>query len=224
MAIHAGSPGALNLQEVGLSNLQTQLLQTEPTPAFSLMLAVKAGLAGTAFQAASIKGHSLQWLSCDSSKPGRYSSICGRLAGCLEACAAAGRAPLLLQSLAWHDGSSHVAMRLGLGSKQQCTCRCHVPMLQLHMIHRAGRQREDGAECWVAVASQEFSRQLLKEMPLQKDGKPSLPGKEASEKMSLRLWAEVQGLLRTLVVGNPDQEPLFMQASPSLLPSAAFCG
>eukprot|EP00891_Asterochloris_glomerata_P007191 jgi/Astpho2/7191/fgenesh1_pg.00113_%23_30_t len=69
LAAKAGSPGTLNLEEVGLSHLQQQLRQTNPTPAFSLMVAVRGSLAASSFQAASISGHRLQWLSCDSSKP-----------------------------------------------------------------------------------------------------------------------------------------------------------
>ena len=81
----------------------------------------------------------------------------------------------------------------------------------------AGRERKDGAECWVAVASQGFSRQLLEDMPLQKDGRPLPPGKAAMAAMAPRMWGEVQDLLRGLGVGQPEQEPLFMQAGPVCL-------
>ena len=81
----------------------------------------------------------------------------------------------------------------------------------------AGRERQDGAECWVAVASQAFSRQLLEDMPLQEDGRPLPPGKAAMAAMAPRMWREVQELLRGLGVGKPEQEPLFMQAGPVCL-------
>ena len=81
----------------------------------------------------------------------------------------------------------------------------------------AGRERQDSAECWVAVASQEFSRQLLEDMPLQKDRRPLPPGKAAMAAMAPRMWREVQELLRGLGVGEPEQEPLFMQAGPACL-------
>ena len=78
----------------------------------------------------------------------------------------------------------------------------------------AGRERQDGAECGVAVASQGCSRQLLAVMPLQKEGRPLAPGKAAMAAMAPRMWREVQELLRSLGVGEPEQEPLFMQAGP----------
>ena len=69
----------------------------------------------------------------------------------------------------------------------------------------------------MAVASQGFSRQLLEDMPLQKDGRPLPPGKAAMAAMAPRMWREVQELLRGLGVGEPEQEPLFMQAGPACL-------
>lgn len=66
----------------------------------------------------------------------------------------------------------------------------------------------------MAVASQDFSRQLLEDVPLQKDGRPLAPGTAAMAAMARRMWREVQELLRGLGVGEPEQEPLFMQAGP----------
>ena len=63
----------------------------------------------------------------------------------------------------------------------------------------AGRERNDGVECWVAVTTEAFSQALLSEKPLTEDG-AYVPQKHAYlQNTAGRIWAAMRDTLKPFI-------------------------
>ena len=61
----------------------------------------------------------------------------------------------------------------------------------------AGRERDDDLECWVAVATEAYARDLISEMPLFKEGGQYVPQTdEVLSDIANRIWDAVKSVLK----------------------------
>ncbi len=65
----------------------------------------------------------------------------------------------------------------------------------------AGREREDNLECWVAMTTEAFARQLLDEAPLTKDGAYVAQSQQYLSELAPRIWDALWGLLQPFSSG-----------------------
>ena len=63
----------------------------------------------------------------------------------------------------------------------------------------AGRERDDGVECWVAVTTEAFSQALLSEKPLTKDGAYVPQTHVYLTDTAGRIWAAVRDTLKPFI-------------------------
>ncbi|CAL5226136.1 g8955 [Coccomyxa viridis] len=75
---------------------------------------------------------------------------------------------------------------------------------------KPGRERQDGLECWVAVTTEEYAKQLLAEKPLAVDGTYVPQTQNYLSDTAAKIWTAVKGLL-TLSEGA-EQKPAYMHA------------
>jgi predicted NAD/FAD-dependent oxidoreductase len=129
-----------------LQELVQQCASVEHDPTFCLMLAFPRSL-GLDLGACELRNHEqLMWISCDSSKPVRPLACALHNIEALMTC------------------TSHI-----------CAMPRPTPLpVTRHCLHLdgavQGRSRQDGHECWTALATPAFARRILADRPLVKDG------------------------------------------------------
>lgn len=67
------------------------------------------------------------------------------------------------------------------------------------MERLAGRERNDGVECWVAVTTEAFSQALLSEKPLTKDGAYVPQTHAYLNNAAGRIWDAVRDTLKPFI-------------------------
>ena len=65
-----------------------------------------------------------------------------------------------------------------------------------------GRERTDGLECWVAMTTEVFARQLLEEAPLTKDGAYVAQSQQYLSELAPRIWEALWGVLQPFSSGT----------------------
>lgn len=66
-----------------------------------------------------------------------------------------------------------------------------------------GRERSDGLECWVAMTTEAFARQLLEEAPLTKNGAYVAQSQQYLSELAPRIWEALWGVLQPFSSGEP---------------------
>ena len=66
----------------------------------------------------------------------------------------------------------------------------------------AGRKRKDNLECWVAMTTEAFARQLLDEAPLTKDGAYVAQSQQYLSELAPRIWDALWGVLQPFSSGG----------------------
>jgi len=108
--------------------------------------------------------------------------------------------------------------------------------------HVQGRARDDGHECWVALATPEFARSLLEKGPVSVDGKYNPQTQEYLQSLLPIMLEEVMGLLPVLgakhiqapcfsamqrwgagFVGNPVGTPVLSSPGEQFVACGDFC-
>ena len=64
-----------------------------------------------------------------------------------------------------------------------------------NQIQHAGRERQDGLDCWTAVTTEEYAQQLLSEKPLTRNGAYVAQTQEYLADTAMRIWTAVKGVL-----------------------------
>jgi hypothetical protein len=71
------------------------------------------------------------------------------------------------------------------------------------MLFCKGRERSDGLECWVAMTTEAFARQLLEEAPLTKNGAYVAQSQQYLSELAPRIWEALWGVLQPFSSGEP---------------------
>ncbi|EIE18846.1 hypothetical protein COCSUDRAFT_45008 [Coccomyxa subellipsoidea C-169] len=77
---------------------------------------------------------------------------------------------------------------------------------------KPGREREDNLECWVAMTTEAFARQLLDEAPLTKDGAYVAQSQQYLSELAPRIWDALWGVLQPFSSGAEKPVPVYMHA------------
>ncbi len=160
------------MQSHNSSTIMQQLFNMQGSPRFSLMLALSEGVIRAPFDGASIDNScTIEWIARDTSKPGKllYSSYC--LCGSCQ------------------DGTSCTSFI------KMCSSSQHKLCVVSNARPHAGRERQDGLECWVAVTTEEYAKQLLAEKPLAVDGTYVPQTQNYLSDTAAKIWTAVKGLL-----------------------------
>lgn len=75
--------------------------------------------------------------------------------------------------------------------------------IHFFMLFCTGRERSDGLECWVAMTTEAFARQLLEEAPLTKNGAYVAQSQQYLSELAPRIWEALWGVLQPFSSGEP---------------------
>ena len=82
---------------------------------------------------------------------------------------------------------------------------------------RAGRERADGVECWVAVTTEAYAQEIISEMPLFRNGKYVPQTKEVLVDVGNRIWDALKSVLQPFIGTSSLLNPCKREIHPSPL-------